>query len=126
MRVSRRHLVQFIIGFMIIFFLALYKLPYYIYSPGSADPLRPIVEVDNGFSSEGDMHLVTVSGMQATPLQLIWAKTRPFHDIMPLEDVRPEGISDEDYMHAQFQMMEGSQESSRSEEHTSELQSRGH
>jgi len=97
---------------MIIFFLALYKLPYYIYSPGSADPLRPIVEVDNGFSSEGDMHLVTVSGMQATPLQLIWAKTRPFHDIMPLEDVRPEGISDEDYMHAQFQMMEGSQESS--------------
>src|SRR5690625_7911043 len=109
MRVSRRHLVQFIIGFMIIFFLALYKLPYYIYSPGSADPLRPIVEVDNGFSSEGDMHLVTVSGMQATPLQLIWAKTRPFHDIMPLVDVRPAGNSDVDYTLSNIQMMTCSQ-----------------
>src|SRR5690625_181796 len=112
MRVSRRHIIQYIIGVMIIVFLGFYKLPYYIYSPGSADSLSPIVEVDNGFTSEGDMHLVTVSGMQATPLQLIWAKIRPFHEVMPLEDVRPEGISDEDYMHAQFQMMESSQESS--------------
>src|SRR5699024_5210414 len=101
-----------LVAIIIVLFLTMYQLPYYIYKPGAADDLTPIVEVDGGNKSSGEMHLVTVSGGQATPFQLLLAKMLPYHQILPIEDVRPEGITDEEYMHAQLQMMESSQEAS--------------
>lgn len=112
MRITKRQLLSSLLIVVVAFFLATYQLPYYIYKPGNADALTPIVEVEGGYDSEGDMHLVTVSGLQATPLQFISAKLTKYNEILPLEEVRPSGISDEEYMHAQLQMMESSQESS--------------
>lgn len=111
MKWTKRHLIFAVLILVIGSFLATYKLPYYIYKPGRADPLNPIVEVEDGYESEGDMHLVTVSGGQATPIQYIWGKILPYHEIHPLEDVRGD-LSDEEYMHAQLQMMESSQQAS--------------
>ena len=112
MKFSKRHIFTLLIVLIAAFFLSSYKLPYYIQKPGGADALNPIVEVANGYDSEGDMHLVTVSGGQATPIPYILAKILPHHEILPIHAVRPEGISDEEYMQAQLQMMEGSQEAS--------------
>lgn len=112
MRISKRQLLSSLLFIVIIFFVATYQMPYYIYKPGNADALKPIVEVEGGFESEGDMHLVTVSGLQATPLQYLIAKVTKYDEILPLEEVRPKGVSEEDYLHAQLQMMESSQESS--------------
>src|SRR5690625_1707985 len=112
MKYSKRHLFYLIIVVLLAYFLAAFKLPYYIYKPGGADPLNPVVEVEGGYESEGDMHLVTVSGGQATPIQYVWAKILSHHEVLPLEDVRPEGITEDEYMHAQLQMMENSQEAS--------------
>src|SRR5690625_2900475 len=58
------------------------------------------------------MYLVTVSGGQATPIQYLWAKVLSYHEIQPLEEVRPKGMTNEEYRHAQLRMMENSQESS--------------
>lgn len=112
MKYSKRHIFYLAVTVLIAFFLATYQLPYYVYKPGSADPLDPVVEVVDGFQSEGDMHLVTVSGGRATPMQYLWAKLSSYHEIQPLEDVIPEGVSKKEYRHAQLQMMENSQESS--------------
>src|SRR5690625_1076603 len=112
MRFKKRHLIYFIIVLVISSFLSTFQLPYYIYKPGGADALTSIVEVDNGFESEGEMHLVTVNGGQATPIQYIGAKLFSYHDILPIEDVRPKDMTNEEYIQAQLQMMEGSQESS--------------
>lgn len=112
MKFNKRHLIYFIIVLVISSFLSTFQLPYYIYKPGGADALTSIVEVDNGFESEGEMHLVTVSGGQATPIQYIGAKLFSYHDILPIEDVRPKDMTNEEYIQAQLQMMEGSQESS--------------
>ncbi|OZU90424.1 hypothetical protein CIL03_04565 [Virgibacillus indicus] len=112
MKFSKRHIFSLLIIIIAAFLLSSYKLPYYIQKPGGADALNPIVEVADGFESEGDMHLVTVSGGQATPIQYAFAKVMPHHEILPLHAVRPEGITDEEYMQAQLQMMEGSQEAS--------------
>lgn len=90
--------------------MASYKLPYYIQRPGGADALNPIVKVEDGYESEGDMHLVTVSGLQATPIQYVLAKIMPNTEILPLDQVFPEGISQKEYMEAQLQVMESSQE----------------
>lgn len=111
MKFTKRSLIYFSIVIIITALLATYQLPYYIYKPGSADTLDGIVEVVDGFPSEGDMHLVTVGGLQATPIQYVWAKLRSFHEILPIDEVK-QGLSDQDYRHVQLQMMESSQESS--------------
>lgn len=113
MKFTKKHIVYLLIVVAAAFFLSTYQLPYYIYKPGGADALNPIVEVEGGHQSEGDMHLVTVRGGQATPIQYVWAKVLPRQDILPLDKVRPEGISEDEYFHAQLQMMEGSQEASK-------------
>src|SRR5699024_5261763 len=89
-----------------------FQLPYYIYKPGGADPLDQIVEVEGGSESEGDMYLVTVSGGQSTPIQYLWAKILSYHEVQPLEEVRPKGMTNKEYRQAQLKMMENSQESS--------------
>lgn len=98
--------------FIGLYFFATYKLPYYIQKPGSTEPLNPIVEVAEGYESGGEMYLVTVSGLQATPLHYVLAQILPHNEIKPLNEVIPEGISPDDYMHAQLQVMESSQEAS--------------
>lgn len=112
MKFTKRHLIALAAVIILAFFLSMYKLPYYIYKPGSADALDPIVKVDEGYESEGDMHLVTIGGLQATPIQYIWGKLNTYQEVVPLSDVRPEGITEEQYSHAQLQMMESSQEKS--------------
>lgn len=112
MRISKKTLIITFILAIMAFMLATYDLPYYVYKPGQANTLTTIVEVENGYESEGDLHLVTVSGAQATPIQYVAAKYLSFHEIVPLKEARPEGISDEEYMHHQLMLMENSQHSS--------------
>lgn len=111
MKITKRTVVITLVTILVVYMLALYQLPYYIYKPGGADPLNPVVEVENGYKSKGDMHLVTVSGGPATPLTYAIAKFMPYYEINHIEDVIPEGFSDEDYMNVQLHMMENSQQS---------------
>ena len=112
MRYSKKALITIAIIFIISFIGVTYELPYYIYKPGQADDLTEMVEVTNGHHGKGDLHLVTVSGGQATPLEYISAKILPFHQIVPINEARPEGISDEEYMQYQLHLMDNSQHSS--------------
>lgn len=112
MKWSKKRLVLYVVTMLVFMFVTLYRLPYYIYKPGSADALNGVVEVTDGFESKGDMHLVTVRGGQATPIQYVWALIHPFQDIELLSDVFPEGMDQESYFQAQLQMMESSQEAS--------------
>ncbi|MFQ3545858.1 SepM family pheromone-processing serine protease [Halobacillus rhizosphaerae] len=113
MKGNRGIVITGIIAILIVAFLGAYRLPYYVYKPGSADALNPIVEVADGYKSKGDMHLVTVRGGRATPIQWIIAKIRPYHEIYPLDQIRPKGISEDEYFQAQLQMMESSQEAAK-------------
>ncbi len=112
MKFSKGQVLSLVIAIVIAFFLSTYELPFYIQKPGGADALNPIVQVDHGDKGEGDFHLVTVRGGQATPIQYVLAKILPHHDIVPISQVFPEGISDDEYFQAQLQMMETSQEAS--------------
>lgn len=112
MKYTKRRIFYFALIILFAFFLSTFQLPYYIYKPGNADPLNQIVEVEGGSKSEGDMHLVTVSGGQATPIQYLWAKVLTYHEIQPLEEVRPKDMTNEEYRLVQLRMMENSQESS--------------
>jgi len=110
MKQNKRYFIVGAIVVLLAFFIGGYRLPYYVYQPGGADGLNNVVQVADGFTSQGEIHLVTVRGGQATPLQFALAKFLPFHEIYDLDQIRPEGVSENEYYHAQLQMMESSQE----------------
>ncbi|SDJ03869.1 SepM family pheromone-processing serine protease [Salimicrobium halophilum] len=113
MQINKRTLIVVVITAVITALLFSYQLPYYVYKPGSADALDPVIEVEGGYASDGDMHLVTIRGGQATIVQWALAQIRPFHELTPIDQVRPEGVTEEEYFHAQLQMMESSQEAAK-------------
>lgn len=113
MKMSKRFLVTLLVFTFIAFIFITYETPYYIYKPGSADSLTKVVTVEGGYPSEGEMHLLTVSGIQATPLLYLIAKFHPHEEIVPLEEAIPEDVTDEEYRIYQLKLMDNSQQSAR-------------
>ncbi|MCP8616622.1 SepM family pheromone-processing serine protease [Salirhabdus salicampi] len=97
----------------LVFIVTNYRLPFYVYQPGDTAALDDVVQVDNGNSSQGDMHLVTVRGGQATPLYYLWAKFKRYYHIYPIDEVRPEGMSQKEYLETQLHYMESSQQAAK-------------
>src|SRR5699024_12249838 len=87
-KLTMRQLISTIITVLIVILLFAYKLPYYVYKPGGADALDSIVKVDDGYTSEGQMHLVTVRGGEATPIKYLLDKFIPHQTIVIIEDIR--------------------------------------
>lgn len=112
MRSLRRMLISAVLAFALVYLLVGLPLPYYIYMPGSADPLDDVVFVEGGHHSKGDMHLVTISSVPATGLQLVLSLFDSFSEIQPKEAVIPEGMDDKSYRKYQLQLMDTSQHSS--------------
>lgn len=108
MRISRGTLAIVIFIFLLFASLLFVKLPVYIYKPGGASELSQIVEVKHGYKSKGELHLVTVSRQQATPLLYMLAKFQSYQDIVPIDDAIPDGYTEEEYHHYQMKMMESS------------------
>lgn len=113
LRISKKSLIISSIILFILFVGVSYDLPYYIYKPGMVSALDTVVDIEERKEGEGHLYLVTVSGSQATPIQLLTAKLSSYHEVVPLEVARPEGISDEDYNELQLKMMENSQNTSK-------------
>lgn len=109
---KNKKIVLFLVLLIFISLFFTYQLPFYIHMPGHADPLNPIVEVEGAYESEGDMHLVTIQGGKATPYQYLVASFRDYHDILPIDEVLQDGMTDEEYRQMQLMMMESSQEAS--------------
>ncbi|WP_157065150.1 SepM family pheromone-processing serine protease [Amphibacillus sediminis] len=107
---NKKKLIIYSISVFILAIFLLLPLPYYIYKPGTADSLHSVVEVEGGFQSEGDLHLVTVRGGRATPLQFLLANFLPYQEVHRLADVFPEGYDRDMYLQAQLQLMESSQQ----------------
>ncbi|WP_264189758.1 SepM family pheromone-processing serine protease [Bacillus carboniphilus] len=88
----------------------LIELPYYITKPGITKELDRIVEVEERFEGEGSFSLTTVSIGRANPYTYVWANLQSFYEIYPVNDVKYENESDEDYLDRQLYMMESSQD----------------
>src|SRR5699024_8684338 len=112
MKYSKKALISFGAIFIIMFIAVTYELPYYIYKPGSADSLDHMIVIEDGYQATGELHLVTVRLRQATPPEFFKAKFSDFQEVVPLKEVRPEGISDEEYMEYQLHLMDNSQHAS--------------
>lgn len=90
--------------------LSSYPLDSYITRPGGAYELGPLVEVAGGDEDDqGELSLMTVSMLGATPALYVMAKFRDGYKVLPADQVRSPHESDEEYNIRQLKMMSDSQ-----------------
>ena len=108
---KRRSISLSILAAIILMASALFYLPYYVTKPGMAKELEPIVEVEDGFDEEGSFMLTTVRMGRANIYSYIIAKLSKYQELYPVEDIRAENESDEEYNIRQLHMMDNSKTS---------------
>jgi Lon-like protease len=85
-----------------------YLLPYYISKPGMAKELEPIIEVQDGFGEEGSFMLTTIRMGRANVYSYLVAKWSEYQEIYPLNEIRSEEETDEEYSVRQLYLMNSS------------------
>lgn len=116
-RRGERHQLMWTRGFLSSFLIVLalayafyfIPVPYYIYKPGSAEELKPMVKVANGDTVEnGTFMLTTVSMARSSVISYLVAKFSPNTEIRKKEEVL-QGSSEAEYSTRQEYIMLDSQ-----------------
>lgn len=97
-----------IILFSVVYF---YPLPYYIYKPGTAVELAPIINVENGYTEQGTFMLTTVRREGASIIGYGLAKWDDYKDIIPKDTILAHYKDENEFYERQIQVMQSSQES---------------
>lgn len=96
-----------IIIFSVIYF---YPLPYYVYKPGTAVELAPIISVENGHPEQGTFMLTTVRREGASIIRYGMATWNDYQDIISKETILAHYEDEEEYYEQQILVMKSSQE----------------
>ncbi|RJR06356.1 PDZ domain-containing protein [Candidatus Parcubacteria bacterium] len=108
---SKMYRNSLIIGVIIAVVLNFVTLPYYVTRPGSAEELAPLVSVEGGDKDDaGRFMLTTVKMGKANVFTYAFAKFSDYQNIYPINQIRREDESDEEYSYRQLHMMENSKE----------------
>lgn len=99
-----------LIGIVLAVVLNFITLPFYVTRPGDAQELRPLVSVEGGYEDEGSFMLTTVKMGKANIFTYALAKISEYQNIFPINQIRSEDESDEEYSYRQLHMMESSKE----------------
>jgi PDZ domain-containing protein len=107
-----RFVIPFILAVLVIYGLVYVKLPYYIFSPGSAEQIRPMVQVKQvGFPEKGTFMLTTVSVRVANVLGYLSTKVNSNEEIYGINAIRRQGETESEYNERQNYIMQTSQSS---------------
>ncbi|MFE8695299.1 SepM family pheromone-processing serine protease [Cytobacillus sp. FJAT-53684] len=102
---NKYFLRSFIIAAVIILLSSFYYLPYYVSKPGMAKELEPIINVENGYDEQGSFMLTTVRMGRANIYSYAIAKLSKYQEIYPVEAIRKENETDEEYNVRQLHLM---------------------
>lgn len=106
---KRFHFRFFIILIAIFLFIAsFFTLPFYVSKPGMAKELGPIIEVENGYEEEGKFMLTTIRMGKANIYTYLMANFSDYQEIYPLEAIRSEEETEEEYNVRQLHLMASS------------------
>jgi Lon-like protease len=108
MKRNKIFLRSFFIAAVILLAGFFYYLPYYVTKPGMAKQLEPIIEVEGGYEETGDFMLTTVRMGRANIYSYLAAKVSKFQEIYPVEEIRREDETDEEYNVRQLHLMDTS------------------
>jgi PDZ domain-containing protein len=83
----------------------------YIFLPNRAHPVAPLVEVEGGMNpKDGGIYFVDVLVRKATLLERLWPGAREGATVVPADQVRPPGVSEEERRREELGEMQMSQE----------------
>ncbi|PLT27692.1 SepM family pheromone-processing serine protease [Peribacillus deserti] len=102
---------SFIIVMIVILGSTFITLPFYVTKPGMAEELDPVVHVEGGYESKGEFMLTTIRMGKANIYTYLIAKFSKYQELYPINQIRNEDETDEEYNVRQLNMMEGSKES---------------
>lgn len=97
------------IGLILAYLLVFYPLPYYIYQPGSAEVIQPMVKVaKENPPDKGAFMLTTVGVLNANAITYSWARLTD-QEMLPKTRVLQQGETEEEYNQRQVFSMVSSQ-----------------
>ncbi|KON89208.1 hypothetical protein AF332_21970 [Sporosarcina globispora] len=102
---SKFYTRSFLILAVILLASSFYYLPFYVSKPGMAKELEPIIEVENGYEEQGSFMLTTVRMGRANIYAYVAAKFSKYQELYPIEEIRAENETDEEYNVRQLHLM---------------------
>ncbi|TXK77487.1 SepM family pheromone-processing serine protease [Paenibacillus sp. N3.4] len=109
---GRRYLISAIVGVVIIYLLFFVQLPYFIFMPGTAEEIKPMVTIPKGSDVEkGALMLTTVRVADANVVNYLIGLVHPYEEIQPKTSVFRKGESEQEYSQRQEYVMLTSQAS---------------
>jgi len=113
MKLNKR-LWSYIAIFFITFFAINIPIPYYIEKPGSAIPLGPMVQVQDGYhEKKGSLSLTTVRMGPTNIGGYFYALVSPYADVVNVGMVHSPHETDEQYSQRQLEIMKFSQDTAK-------------
>lgn len=108
----RRYLVSALVGIVIVYLLFFVRLPFFVFMPGTAEEIKPMVTVPKGSDEEkGTLMLTTVRVADANVVNYIVGMLHPYEEIQPKASVLRQGESEQEYTQRQEYVMLTSQSS---------------
>lgn len=109
MTVQRKFILTLVLIFLIIYGIFNIPLPYYIYMPGSAERIKPMMEVKKGYPEEkGAFYLTTVLMSNTNVVNYVLALLDPNKELQTKKSVL-RGQSQAEYSKRQVTVMQASQ-----------------
>jgi PDZ domain-containing protein len=108
---DNRYWVSSLIAIILFSVIYFFPLPYYIYKPGTAVELAPIITVENGYPEQGTFMLTTVRREGASIIGYGLAKWDDYKDIVSKETILAHYKDEQEFYDRQIQVMQSSQES---------------
>jgi PDZ domain-containing protein len=109
---TRRTLLSILIGIAILYAAFFIELPYFIFMPGTAEEIKPMVSLNKGSDSEkGALMLTTVRVSNTNITNYLIALFHPYEELQPKSSVFRQGESEKEYSQRQEYVMITSQSS---------------
>ncbi|MGG1555026.1 SepM family pheromone-processing serine protease [Paenibacillus ferrarius] len=109
---TRRYLVSALVGVVILYALFFVRLPYFIFMPGTAEEIKPMVTIPKSQGAEqGTLMLTTVRVADANLMSYLVGLVHPYEEIEPKTSVLQKGESEQEYSQRQEYVMLTSQAS---------------
>ncbi len=89
---------KFLLGILVIFFLAVFKLPFFIDAPGGIINVNDKVEIENSNDINGSINLSYVTELNATIPTYLFALLNKDYDIIPQEEMKYDNETIEEAM----------------------------
>lgn len=109
---TRRFLASALVGIVILYLLFFVRLPFFIFMPGTAEEIKPMVTIPKGSDPEkGTLMLTTVRVADANMVNYLIGLVHPYEEIQPKTSVLRKGESEQEYSQRQEYVMLTSQAS---------------